>query len=115
MLDKAVVYLESVPSRLHKHRLEAVLGNGENGGNVGIGRHYNLVAILQHSHLLVGTKYEGKGIETVAASHAVAGAYIFGKLLAEIVVGGTLQIPAAIDHTCYGSIDFVLMQCRNVL
>ena len=45
----SVVYLECVLSRLHEHSLQMVFGNGEYGGNIGVGWHYHLIAFLHLS------------------------------------------------------------------
>ena len=115
LLNKAIVYLESIPSRFYKHWLKTVFGNGKYGSHKGVGRHNNLVAFLHHSHLLVCTQDKGKGIKPIATAYAIACADILGKLMAEVVVGGTLQIPSTIDNICHGLVDIFLMQCRDIL
>lgn len=51
LFDKGIVNLESVDVGLNQNRSEAVFGDSENGGDIGIGRHQDFVALVQEPHL----------------------------------------------------------------
>ena len=98
ILDEAVVNLQRFTSRFHQYRLQSASRNGNDGGDVCVGRHNHLVALLQSAHLYVGTHDERKRVQTVAASHAMTGACIVGIFLLEAFGGVSLQKPSAVRH-----------------
>ena len=52
--NEAVIYLERVKTGFYKNGDKAVLSDGKDGGNKGIGRDDDLIAFVQQSHLDVG-------------------------------------------------------------
>ena len=115
LLDACVVNLERVDARLYEHRLQIVLGDGEDGCDICVGRHDHLVAVLHYSHLFVGTQNECKSIKTIAATYAVSGADEAGKLFAERLVLCSLQIPSAFYNALHGFIYLAVVLCCNRL
>ena len=89
LLDEAVVNLQRVKARLYEHGLQMALGDGEDGGNEGVGRHNDLVALMQLSHLDVGTQDEPQRIQAVGAADAMGGADVVGIVLLEAAGGFT--------------------------
>ena len=56
LLDKGIVNLKRGWRGLYEDGLEAVLGNGENRGDKGIGGHDDFIALLHHPHLDIGSQ-----------------------------------------------------------
>lgn len=102
LLNACVVNLERVDARLDEHWLQVVLGDGEYGCDVCVGRHDYLVAVLHYAHLLVGTQNECKGVKSVAATYAVSCSDEAGELFAERLVLCSLQIPSAVYNALHG-------------
>ena len=100
-LNEAVVDLHSADSRLHKHRAQAIVGDGENRSNIGVGRHNHLIAIGEHPQLFPRTQSEIEGIKPIAAGDAVARTNVGGILLLEAAHLLTEQIPATLNHTLH--------------
>ena len=98
LLYQAVVYLERIDAGLHKHGHETVLGDGEDGGDVGVCWHDDLVAVLQPPQFLVGTEDERQRVEAVGTAHAVLRPDILGIVLLKSACGLPPQIPAAAQH-----------------
>ena len=70
--DESVVNFQRPDVGFHKYGGEVVLGNGEDGGDVGVGRHYDFVAVFQLTQFLVGSNDEAERIQPVAARYAVS-------------------------------------------
>jgi hypothetical protein len=95
---EAVVYLECVDGRLYEHRNKGVLGDGEDGGNVGVCGDDDLVAVLQPSQFLVSAEDECQGIETVGAAYAILRADIFGIVLLKSTRSLTTKVPTTAQY-----------------
>ena len=87
---------------LYQDRLEPVFCHGEYRGDIGVGRHDYLVAVLHYAHLLVGTQNECKGVKSVAATYAVSCSDETGELFAERLVLCSLQIPSVVYNALHG-------------
>ena len=95
---QCVVNLQRVDVRLHEDRCEAVLRDGENGSNIRVGRHDDLVAIVQPPHLLIRPEDECQGIEPIGHTDAVTRTDILCIMLLEAARGLSAQIPSAAEH-----------------
>ena len=95
-LDEGVVDLEGVDVGLYEDGLQATVGDGEDGGDVGVGWHDDLVTLLHDTHLDAGTEDEFQRIKAVAAADAVAGANILGVVLLKLSCSLATQVPAAL-------------------
>ncbi len=115
LLDEVVVYLQRAGPGLYQHRREAVLGDGEDGGYIGIGGDYHLVARLHHAHLDVGPEYQDERIETVGTAHAAPRPDEGGIVLLKLLVLFSLEIPASIHNPADSLIDLCAMQSSNIL
>ena len=80
------VNLESVDTRLHKHSLQMVFGDGEHRCDICVGRHNHLVALTHLAHLHQRAQRQCECIQSVGASHAVVGMTIIGILFLKLPV-----------------------------
>ena len=110
LLYQRIVDLQGFPRRLYENRLQAALGDGEDGGDICVGRHDDFITALHDSHLHVGSEYQGERIEPIATADAIAGADILGIMLLEPPRGLAFQIPAAIENPTDGASDFLVIQ-----
>ena len=95
-LDEGIVDLEGIDIGLYEDGLQATVGDGEDGGDVGVGGHDDLVTLLHDTHLDVGTEDEFQRIKAVAAADAVAGSDIVGIVLLKLPCSLATQVPAAL-------------------
>ena len=56
LFDKDIVDLERFWRGFYKYGLEAVLGDSEDRGDKGIGRHDDFIACLHHTHLDISSQ-----------------------------------------------------------
>ena len=98
LFDEDIVYLERIDVRLYKHRLKAVLCNGEDGSDIGIGWHDDFVTLLHHAHLNISTENQCQGIEAIAATNTIAYTNIVSIGLLEATGIVALQIPTTLQH-----------------
>ena len=96
LFDEAVVNLQRVEARLYEHGLQAAVGDGEDGGDEGVGRHNDLVALVQTAHLDVGAQDEPQRVEAVTAADAMSGADVLGVVLLKQPCSLATEIPAAL-------------------
>ena len=97
-LQLVLVNLERVGTRLHEHRPQSVLRDGEHRGDECVGRHQHLVVRLQQSQLQVGTIDQRQRIEAVGNADAVARTDERRVSRLERPRLLTLQIAARVDH-----------------
>ncbi len=114
LLYAVVVNLQRMGLRFHQDRLQPVLGDGEDGGNIGVGRYNDLIAWLHNPHFNVCTEYPDECIEAVGASHTIACPDEIGIMLLKALVLFTLQVPAAVDHAGHGLVYFSTVQKRDM-
>ena len=98
LFDKGIVNLENVDVGLNQNRSEAVFGDSENGGDIGIGWYDNLVAISHNAHLFICSEDERQCIKPIATADAVASAYIVGIMLFEQSCRLATKIPPPLQH-----------------
>ena len=110
LLNERVINLQGVDIRLHQYRPQAVLGDGKNGGYVGVGWHDNLIAVLQPIKIYVRAQDECQGIQAVAHTNAVAGANVVGIVLLKAGSGISPQIPAGVHHAVDSLVDFLSIE-----
>ena len=115
LLKQRVVNLKGVPSRLNEHRPQPVLADGEDGGNIGVGRHHDLVALTQQSHLQIGAVDERQRIEAVANAYAMARADVRRVFRLEGLHLLTLQEPPRVDHPPYCLMILLGVEGRHLL
>ena len=92
---------------LYEDGHEAVLRDGEDGGDVGVGGDDDFVAGLHDSHFHIGSEYPDECVESVGAAYGIAGADVIGVVFFKLFVLFALQIPAGVDHAAYCLADFV--------
>ena len=85
--------------RLNQNRLQPVFGNGQDAGNVGIGRDDDLITFLQPAQLLPGPQGQRQCIQTVGNANAMLCAAIVGKFPFKGLNLLALNIPARVNHT----------------
>ena len=81
--------------RLHRHRFGTGLRHRQPGGNVGVGRHDDLVARAN----AVAPQNQMQRVKPVAHAHAMAGAAVSGKFGLERLYLGTQNVVASGEHT----------------
>ena len=91
-----------------KNGLEACLTDGKDGGNEGVGRDDDLVAVGPAKQHFVGAEDECERIKSVAYENAMASAAVFGELLLEESVLFALKIPTAAQYFFDGLRDLRL-------
>ena len=118
LLDEGVVYLQRVDVRLYQDGSEPILRDGKNRSNVGIGRHDDLVAILQATHLLVGSQHQRQGVQSVGHTDAMPRTDIAGIVLLEAARGLAPQVPAGAQHLVgsmlVGAVDGMQIQIFDI-
>ena len=115
LLDAVVVNFERVEARLYEHRLQAVFRDGENRGNIGVGRHDDFIAWLHHAHFDVGTINPDERVKAVGATHTMLRADVLGIMLLESLVFFTLKVPARIDDATHRLVNLVGIFRSNFL
>jgi hypothetical protein len=98
LLYEAVVNLKGVDIGLYEDGREAILRNGEDGGDIGIGRYDDFVALVEDAHLQIGAEDEGEGIEAIATAYAMARADILGIVLLKAAGSLALEVPPTLQH-----------------
>lgn len=104
-LDQGIIDLQGIQTGLDKDGNEAILSDGEDGGNVGIGRDNDFIARLQTAKLHAGTEHEDQSIEATGAADTKAGANILRISGLEIMTFLAQQIPAALNNPGGGLLD----------
>ena len=107
LLDEAVVYFQRVDVRLHQYWLQTVLRDSQDRGDISVGRHDDLVALVHQSHLHVSPVYQCQRVQPVADTYTVACANIFGIVLFKSSIRLALQIPTRADHLLYSLLYLV--------
>lgn len=93
-----------------EHGAQPAFGDGEDGGDISVGRHEHAVAAPEAARLDEGAEDEDQRVESVGASHGVWRADICGELALE---GGeflTLQIPSRGDRAAHGLVNLGAME-----
>ena len=99
------IQLKMFPCWLYQHGHQLVVGNGQDGGDIGVGRHDDLVAILHHAQFLIAAQDQLQGIQPISHRHAMLRADILGVVVLEGLVLMSLQEPSRLDHSpCSGLI-----------
>lgn len=101
------VKFQMVPSRFHQYRFEIVACNSQYGGNVGVSRHDDFVAICHHPHLLVGAQYEVKRIKSVGHRHTMLCADVAGIVVFKLFRFVALQKPPRVNHAGHGGLVLI--------
>ena len=78
---ECIIDLERIDIGFDKDRHKVIFRNREYAGNIRIGRHDNLVAILHGTQFLVCTQYQRQCIQSVATTNAVFSTNILGIVL----------------------------------
>ena len=115
LLYQAVVYLKRVFSGFHKYGVQAVFGNSQDGSNIRVGRHNNLIALCHHTHLHISTQYQRERIKPIATAYTAICAYKVSVLLFKMLVFCALQVPSATYNACHRCLYFIGMQGRYLL
>ena len=110
MLNKVIVNLQRMDIRLHQHRFEVILSNGKDRGNIRISRYDDLVTLLHHAHLLIGTEDKCQGIESIPTPDAVASADILSIMLFEPLRSISFEIPSTLKHISHSLPHLLLVR-----
>ena len=81
------------------HGLQTRTHDGQQGGNEGVGRHDDFVAVPPSSYFFCGHERQRQRIEPVAAVHAVVPLAALGPFAGEASVPFAQQIPSVFGHT----------------
>ena len=92
---------------LHEDGHEAVFGDGEYGGDIGVGGDDDFVAWLHDAHFHIGAEYPDECVEAVGAAYGIACADVVGVVFFKLFVFFALQVPAGIDYSADCLTDFV--------
>jgi hypothetical protein len=98
LLDETVVNLKSIDIRFYENRSETILCNGEDAGDIGIGRYDDFVTLLHKSHFLISTEDERECIKSIATTYAMTCTDILGIVLFEATGSLTLEVPPTLQH-----------------
>ncbi|CDA22615.1 unknown [Bacteroides sp. CAG:144] len=98
--------------RFYKNRNKTIVGYGQNGCHIGIGRHNDLITFLHFSHLDISTQNKTQRIETVTTSYDVGNSEVSRQIPLECRYPFTAQIPTRIDNL--GSHPFQLFGITGV-
>ena len=94
LLDFLVVNLKGFRRGLHQTGNQPVFGNGEDGRDIGIGGHDDLITGMQKSHLDICTIDESEGVEPIAHTDTKPSTHILGICLLKQPEFISKQIPA---------------------
>ena len=94
ILGQLPVEVESALIRLHEHRPQPHLGNGQHRGDVCVGGHYDAVARLQPTIQNQRPEDETDSVEAVADTDGQRGACSQGQFMLESLGLRAVQIPA---------------------
>jgi hypothetical protein len=98
LLNEAVVNLQRRDVGLDENGCETVLGDGKDGGDIGVGRHDDFVAVAQASKFLIGSQDECQRIEAVGATHAVLRSNICSIVFLEASRCLASKVPPTLQH-----------------
>ena len=115
LLYQGIIYLQGVEAGLHQHRLQTVLGDRKDGGDVGVGRHDDLVTLLQHIIIYVRTEEKCEGIEAVGYADTVLRADELCIFSLETLRSLATQIPAGVNDATRGFVNLVGMHRGDAL
>ena len=110
-----IVNLKRIEGRLHENGFQPTLSNSEDRGDVGIGRHDDLIPRLHHAHLDISAKNKGQGIETITATYAETGTDIIGIVLLKAARGLSFQIPSAVEYATDSLTNLCIIQVIDSL
>ena len=110
LLHERNIKLEIVPGGFHQHGCQTTVGDGDDGGDIGVGGNDYLITVMEYTQLLVASDNKSERIQTVSHTNTVTGAHIAGIALLKLTVLLTEKIPARMDNPAHGGIDFSLMQ-----
>ena len=109
-LNEVIINLKCIEFRLNQNRLQSVLCDGKNRGNIGICRHYHLVSWLHYTHLNVCTENPDEGIQTIGTTNGIFCSYKLRVVLFKPLVLFSLEIPASIYYTAHCLVYFCPMK-----
>lgn len=92
------VHLQIVESGLNKHGGEAIVGDGDDGGDESVSRHDDFITIVEDAEFLICAYDEAKGIEPVSHGYAMLGASVACVVSFKAVCLFSMQIPSAVDY-----------------
>ena len=98
--------VEGVFIRLHEHRTQPVLGDGEERSDVGVGRDRDRIAIFEEAQLFPATQGEDEGGKSVRRADTMRQADPSGELSLEGLHLFTEHIPTRIDDAVGGCFQF---------
>ena len=115
LFDLLLVDLIGIEPGFDQYGSQAVFRNGQDGGDVGIGRNDDLVTRSHYPHFDVGTENPYQRIQSVGTAHRIARSDIPCIILLEMLVLYSLQVPSRIDDSVDSCVDFVGIFCRDSL
>jgi hypothetical protein len=98
LLDETVVNLKSIDIRFYENRSETILCNGEDAGDIGIGRYDDFVTLLHKSHFLISTEDERECIKSIATTYTMTCADILGIVLLKTAGSLAFEVPPTLQH-----------------
>ena len=110
-----LIYLKSLPLRLHQYGFQSVFSNGKDRCDIGIGRNQDFITRFHNPHLHIGMQYEPQGIKSVCARHTVTRAYVIGILPFKSAHLITQQIPAAVNGIKHRAVYLIGISFRDFL
>ena len=113
-LYQGIINLKRIHRGLNEYGYEPVLRNGKDRGDIGVGRHDDLITLMHHPHLDIGSKDQCQRIETVATTDTATSTDVFCILFFELPRGLTFQIPTGLNHTVYCGLQFFLIRCVDL-
>ena len=110
-----IVYLKCVDARFHEYRAQTVFCYREDGSDVRVCRDNHFVALVHHSHLDVGTQYQGQRVQSVSHADAVAASHILREVVLKLPYALAFQIPSALNNMSHSLLYLVLVHRGDAL
>ena len=102
LLDQRVVDLIGSQVGLDRYGNQAVLGDGEDRGDIGVGRNDHFVARSHDAQFHIGTENPDQRVESVGNAHGMPGPDVAGIVGFEPRILLPLQVPARAYDAVYG-------------
>ena len=96
--DALIIYLQRVGLRLAKDGYQSIFRNRQDRGDIGIGRHNDLIARLHDAHLDIGTEDPDECIKAVGTTDGILGSDKRGVVGFKLFVLLALEVPSPIDN-----------------
>ena len=109
------VNLQILPCRFDKYWDKPIVRNGKDCGDISIGRHYNLIAFMKHSQLLISANNEAQSIKSACYADTMRSANILSISTFEGSNFFPLQKPTGVHYPTDCLIIFILMLTSNSL